>query len=580
MHIRGLSKAVILLGLGSLILAGTAPVFQSAYGQGQALPEANTHTTVPENTPPEKDGTEQTGTEQTVSVRSAPELYRRGFTLQQQFRTREALDMYRQALAADPGYGLAHYEIGWSYWVLEDWKNVVSHWEKALELKAGPPELADFLQLARDRKESKPQPLVRSSIGAEKQGALSDGTTIRMRLKARFQNYKAAEPEQGDILDKAVFSPKSVSFLPDGSKAYVQALEGHATLVYSPTEMRRTRVISHIFDSGTGSLFEPEETEQFRPRFTSNGMTGDFNSYKGKPVESVFSHDGRFLWVSHYRRDFDRNGVMPSSVALIDTASDRIIRVMQTGPIPKFLAVSPDSSLLAVVHWGDNTVGLIDISTGEPASFRHSGEITVERQLNVNPGRKVNRDRMCGFCLRGTVFTADGKYLLVSRMGGGGIAVLDVARRKYMGTVRGMRPTPRHLVLSSDGELLYVGSNSSGYISVYNTADLIRAALAGTRDLKPLREARSGQGTRTIALSPDGKIIYGAVNNKSLLVAHDAVSLKKLFELPADSYPVGLAVSPDGTQVWLTSQGRKLRGGNSVMVFEVDLQAPATKTAR
>jgi len=34
---------------------------------------------------------------------------------------------------------------------------------------------------------------------------------------------------------------------------------------------------------------------------------------------------------------------------------------------------------------------------------------------------------------------------------------------------------------------------------------------------------------------------------------------------------VGLDVSADGRQVWLTSQGRKLRGGNAVDVFSVEI---------
>ncbi|HEX4922869.1 MAG TPA: hypothetical protein VFV50_02250, partial [Bdellovibrionales bacterium] len=39
--------------------------------------------------------------------------------------------------------------------------------------------------------------------------------------------------------------------------------------------------------------------------------------------------------------------------------------------------------------------------------------------------------------------------------------------------------------------------------------------------------------------------------------------------IPVDSYPVGLDISPDGSQIWVTSQGRNLKGGNSIGVFQV-----------
>ena len=39
--------------------------------------------------------------------------------------------------------------------------------------------------------------------------------------------------------------------------------------------------------------------------------------------------------------------------------------------------------------------------------------------------------------------------------------------------------------------------------------------------------------------------------------------------MKADSYPVGMAISPDDKYLIVTSQGRRSAGGNSVMVFEI-----------
>jgi len=507
--------------------------------------------------------------QQGAKSETADLAYRQGLGLQQERRTLEAIAAYERALQADPFHARAHWEIGWSYWVLTKWPEVVRHWEIAKELKLDEPELEEYLQRARDQLEGKAEPLVRAAIGTRARwdppaGGPAGQKGLSLELVARFQHYDPEPENPADRFDRYVFSPKSVQFA--AGKVYVNALEGFSTLVFDPRAPARSDVIPHRF-KGDEPVFAGEAGPAWAgyPR----GAPLERNRFSGKPVEFASTHGGRYLWVSYYRRDFDKNGILPSAVAVIDTRSDEIVRVIDSGPIPKFLAASPDGRWLAVVHWGDNTVGLIDISAPEPAAFRRAGLIAVGRRLSLDGAETVDRDRYCGYCLRGTVFTADSRYLLVGRMGGGGIAVLDVAAGKHVGTVEGMPPTPRQLELSRDGTRLYVGSNQSGHVSLYPVEDLLRAAKEGRRELKPLREGRTGAGTRTIALSPDGLLVYAAVNNGSKIVVLDADDLHFRLEVPADSYPVGLAVSPDGTQVWVTSQGRGLRGGNSISVYRV-----------
>ncbi|MEE8395232.1 MAG: hypothetical protein V3S29_04200 [bacterium] len=523
---------------------------------------------------------------------AAEEAYRRGFALQGEMRTLEAIEAYRQALRINPFHGKANYEIGWSYWVLRDWEQVVRHWEIAGQLEAGPDELPDFLAIARERLSGKVPPLVRVPIGTwararapaaarPRQGRPDAGTDaepmaeagseaeLELELIARFQHFDPRPQHRADRFDRHVFSPKSVLFAPDGKTVYVNTLEGMATLAYDPATLKKKGVIVHRFGEGDATLFDPGTFEKFWGRLHPGERPAHPNRFEGKPVEAVFSHGGRFLWVSYYRRDFDRWGRMPSALAVVDTAANRIVRVLHTGPIPKSLAISPAGGLLAAVHWGDNTVALFDLSGAEPRGFRYVGEIVVGKKLPLDMAAEVDRDHLCGFCLRGAVFTRDGRHLLVGRMGGGGIAVLDVAARRHVGTVWGMKPTPRHLVLSRDGAALYVGSSASGYVSLYRTQALVAAARAGRKKLAPLYQTNTGRGTRTIVLDPQGRVLYAAVNGTSRVVALDARNLRKILEIPADSFPVGLAVSPDGGQLWVTSQGIKLRGGNAIGVYRI-----------
>ena len=499
--------------------------------------------------------------------------YRAGFALQRERRTVEAIEAYRRALELDPFHPRAHYELGWSYWVLGRWEDVVRHWEIAAGLKLDEPVLPEYLQRAREQLEGKVEPLVRVPIGTRVEGPGPGGRgRLALELIARFQHYDPDPAHPADVFDRYVFSPKSVHLTGDGARAYVNALEGFSTLVYDAQRLVRRKVILHRFGEGEGGLFAGTEAGAAWAAFPAGGELEHPNRFSGKPVEFAETHGGRYLWISYYRRDTDRLGALPSAVAVVDTRREEIVRVIDTGPIPKYLAASPDGRWLAVVHWGDNTVGLIDIAAESPAGFRRAGLIVVEHRLRLDHGEDVDRDRYCGYCLRGAVFSADSRHLLVGRMGGGGIAVLDVAALRHVGTVHGMKPTPRQLVLSPDGETLYVGSNVAGYVSRYRTAGVIGAARNGRTHLAPLRETRTGVGTRTIVLSPAAGLLFAAVNNGSKVVALDAGSLEPLLEIPADSFPVGLAVSPDGTRLWVTSQGRKRRGGNSISIYSVSLK--------
>jgi DNA-binding beta-propeller fold protein YncE len=523
-------------------------------------------------------------------------LYRQGFALQQERRTLEAIAAFEQALRLNPEHGPSHYEIGWSYWVLQDWPQVVRHWDAAERLKAGPPEFPDYLREARSRLKGEGPPIVRVAMGtrapavaaaaATGAGAPGAGATsaaeapLALELTARFQHYNPAPQDPRDVFDQHVFSPKSVAFSPDGAKAYVNALEGMATAVYDARNPRKLKVIVHRFGAAQAGLFDPAETAAYGKLFKAGQAPAEPNHFSGKPVESALTHGGRYLWVSYYRRDYDRYGNLPSAVAIVDTRTDSIVRVMHTGPIPKFMTASPDGRWLAVIHWGDNSVDFIDVSAPEPAGFRHAGEAVVGKRLPLVIGQPVDRDHYCGYCLRGAAFTADSRYLLVGRMGGGGVAVIDVQRRATVGTVTGMRPTPRHLVLSPDGARLYLSSNVGGYVSVYRPEDLVAAALAKRTQLRPLEEIKTGAGTRTIALSPDGALLFAAVNRESKLAVLQAAPLRKLFEIAADSYPVGLAASPAGDQVWVTSQGVKQKGGNSVSIYTLRRGPEAARPSR
>ena len=394
-----------------------------------------------------------------------------------------------------------------------------------------------------------------------------DAPSITVTFLTRKQNYPGGPAATQDV---DVLSPKSVNIHPAGYKYYVNSLEGMRTVAFDFATGRKLKVIHHAFDSTHLALWAPASG-----LFPFNYTYKDPWTFSGKPVESTFSHNGRYLWVPYYRRSYDINAQDPSAMAVIDTQRDTIVRIFETGPLPKMIATSPDGNRIAVTHWGDNTVGLLDISGNDPTRWHYVSCHIVDYKLKLNYSRtvSVNRDAGSGYCLRGTLFTPDGRYLLVGCMGaGGGIAVIDLQNDRYLGRILGMMSNLRHLILS--GEYLYLSINNKGYVQRIPLSRILES-IDGfdekhtTVTLTDWESCKVPAGARTIVASPDGRFIFAACNFSSKIAVVDTRTMTLVGTLDADSYPVGLDLSRDGKYLLSTSQARPSGGGNAVDIFEI-----------
>jgi DNA-binding beta-propeller fold protein YncE len=411
---------------------------------------------------------------------------------------------------------------------------------------------------------------VKAQITRIKIGKSSDTTgEVVMALAHRFQSYNWTPKHKFDNYDTSINSPKSVKYSKDGTKFYVQSLEGYTTSIYDSKSKSLIKTLIHEFTVANDSLFKDGETTIYNYPYKQNRKQK--NVFLGKPVESCFSHGGKYLWVTYYRRDFDPIAQSPSAVAIIDTESDIIVRVMPTGPLPKMIACSPDNKRIAITHWGDNTVAIVDIDSDDPFDFNFVKHSVVDYKMSTEfSSSHVNRDASCGFCLRGTAYTPDGQFLLVGRMGGGGIAIFDAVNYDYLGTVFGMMSNVRHLVVKDD--YLYISCNRPGYVQRCNWRELVKTRLDSQEkkvNYRAFENVYVGTGARTIVLTSDGKYLYAAANSVSKIVAVRTSDMKVVAKIPADSYPVGMAISSDDSELIVTSQGKSNRGGNSVMVFSL-----------
>lgn len=384
-----------------------------------------------------------------------------------------------------------------------------------------------------------------------------------LRPETRIQGFG---PSARGHFDQYLHSPKSAAFSKDGRHLFINALEAGKTLVYDIPSYRRIAVIDHTFGPGNEALFMGQSTV-FGYAFPPEVPKAHPNRFMGKPVEMAFSHQGKYLWLPYYRRSTDPRAAGPSAVAIIDTESLKIVRVIPSGPLPKFVATSHDSRVAVIVHWGDNSLIKMDISSKNPADWKAVQHWSVGPRLDVRSVRG-DRDKVCGFCLRGAVFTRDNQTLLVARMGGGGIAGFDVSTGRYLGTLSNVPATPRHLVISKDGSTLWVSSNVSGTLSrldVFAVVSALRSAEGKTVAGPKPDVLAVGSGARTVEVSPDERFAFVATNASRAIAVVDLAQWKKVGSAPASPFPVGLAVSPDGCRVVSTSQGRAGKGGGNAV---------------
>ncbi len=510
--------------------------------------------------------------------KEAQDFLVKAFALQKDNNTPKAVNAYQECLKIEPDCVDCLYEIGWSYWKLGEWKKVIESWKKALKLKPDHEKIQQFLPAAENNlvmiKADIGDRIFRTKVELLKESQPAEGP-LQILMVARWQSYNPKPDSVLDHYDLDIDSPKSVNFSKDGSKVYVNSLEGSKTVVLKSNGLEKLSVIKHKFNAENESLVDAQAPFDYKFKNKKPRL------FQGKPVEAVTTHNGKYLWATYYRRNFDEMGLEPSAMAIIDTKTDAIVRVMGTGSISKYIAVSPNGKWLVVSNWGDNTVGLYDIHSAKPEEFKEAHLLVVGERLSLK-NLKSDRDKDCGFCVRGLEFSEDGNYLLVTRMKGGGIAVFDLReidqgkKPIYRGTVFGIQPGPRDIHLSPDGKSLFMGCNSSGSIAKIKTQVLIdlvkdkngEDVKIPTKE-KPYQRKFIGLGVRSFKISPDGKYLFVAVNNTSEVVVVNAEDLSVLARLPVDSYPVGLSVSSDGTQLWVTSQGKDHKGGNSVGVFQV-----------
>jgi YVTN family beta-propeller protein len=191
------------------------------------------------------------------------------------------------------------------------------------------------------------------------------------------------------------------------------------------------------------------------------------------------------------------------------------------------------------------TLAVIDASTDEVRSLA----------LGKRPrGLKLSADRRSLYvALSGSPIAGPGvdeKSLPPADKSADGIGVVDLETLTLRTVMRGVSD-PEQLAVSADGKRLYVASEDTGALLVFD-------ARRGNK----LGESAVGGEPEGVAVSPDGRVVYVTSEADGVVAAIDGLTYKVLATVRVGQRPRGLAFSPDGSQVYVTCEN----DGNLVIV--------------
>ena len=232
-------------------------------------------------------------------------------------------------------------------------------------------------------------------------------------------------------------------------------------------------------------------------------------------------------------------------MAVIDVATDKILRYVEVGDRPHGIAAPRSQEVLWVANEFDRSLTAVDPVT-DTVIGNYPGLGGRPNEIEITP---------------------DGRFVYIPAYADGTYEVFDTKAKKIVKRIP-TKGSPHNVVCSSDGKRMYLaplGKNRDIYVvdtrthEVVTTIDCLNAP-------------------RPIAISPDDKWLYVNTDNLLGFLVLDLVDNKRVAtgryeitddekEIPSRSH--GIGVTPDGKEVWSCNVNHGV-----IHAFDVTQQPP------
>src|SRR5271166_3315901 len=261
------------------------------------------------------------------------------------------------------------------------------------------------------------------------------------------------------------------------------------------------------------------------------------------PAGSALSPDGKYLYVAC---DGD------NSVAVIDTAAQKVVRQVAVGYFPYGVSVSQDGTTVLVSNWG-----VMEYKFANPG-YGQNGKLN---SLPPIPNNAVD-----GYYVPVTSTSGSNpktsSVSILSAPGGDG-SQLSLMGSVYQGhtldsqnVVGDTHPSAMAIVRGGGKELVYITKSNSDAIAIMDLQGnkIANVNLPLIPPVSALTKALHGTYPNAITVSPDNTRAYIAeagINSVAVLDTTNPASPVLIGRIPTDWYPTGVVLSGDGNTLYV-----------------------------
>ena len=249
-------------------------------------------------------------------------------------------------------------------------------------------------------------------------------------------------------------------------------------------------------------------------------VTSTIDFGKAGPVYPIMSPDKKDLWVTHEVYDFNTGGCDGSGVSVVPLAKMKIGADIPLPQCPNTLVFSPDGKFAYTP------------SVAGPVSVIDTAKRSVIASITVSTGQYD------------IALSRDGRWLYAADASDANLTVIDTRNDTPVRQIA-LNSLPFAIVLAPDGRHAFVTTESS-------TASIEEIDLDTDKVVAMIPPVVSST-TNGLAISSNGKLLYDVDYNAQTVWLYNTYGQSQIGGITPFSYPLGIALSPDGRFVYVTN---------------------------